>query len=92
MLLAGTAETLRCTGRGIPTPSLSWHRNGVEVRNQTLSNIFVVESARSDSYTAESLLVIEVATPSHEGNFTCRATNAFGEGFATSFLRVLTGD
>ena len=73
-------------------PSLAWLRNGVEVLNGTLSDTSVVERAWSDSYTAESLLVIGVADPSHEGNFTCRATNAFGEGFATSLLRVLTGN
>lgn len=89
---AGSTQTLSCTGRAVPTPTLTWLRNGVEVRNGSLANVFIVERVMATSFTTESVLVVEIAAPSHQGNFTCTATNDYGEDLATSFLSVLTGD
>ncbi len=74
--------------RGIPAPTIMWHRNGMEIQNGNLYNISTVENG----FTVESVLVIESVSSSHEGNYSCTAANEFDNGTSYSFLSVLTGN
>ena len=87
---AGMMETLTCVGRGIPIPTLTWLRNGMEIQNETLPNVFIVDRTIS-SFTIESTLTLEVVEPILDGNYTCRAGNAYGGVANTSILTILTG-
>ncbi len=90
VLHAGSPGVLECTARGIPEPNVTWYRDGIEIQNGTLENVFLVETTLS-SFTVQSVLNIEIAASILGGNLTCRASNEHGEAVTESSLTVLTG-
>ena len=93
-LHAGTSRDLECMADGLPTPNITWIRNEMEIiTNDSFSNVVIIEDILIRPYdvnTALSRLDIQEATPFNEGNYTCMATNAYGEQQLTFNLRILT--
>ena len=90
-VLAGTAGSLVCVANGEPTPSISWFRNGVEIRNAT--SVMIIERTLNESYSGNFLSSLEVFSlePAFSGNFSCQAINPFGGQNADFQLLVDSG-
>lgn len=80
LAMLGTDITLSATIKGVPTPVVSWKKNGGDVPSHltvlvtaTSSKVFIPKSVRADS-----------------GNYTITAENAAGSKSATVAVLVLS--
>ena len=69
-----TSVVLTCESHAVPTPNITWMRNGVVLTNTWTINI-VTNTSRHDTV---STLTVSVFTATEEGNYTCRASNTIG--------------
>ena len=76
---------------GVPRPSLSWFRNGIEIQNETYSSITIAESALNETYV-QSILDVCPFESSLAGTFTCQALNFYGNTTITFELLVNKGE
>lgn len=79
-------ETARLTVRisGFPKPTVQWSHNGKVIKSS--STYQVVEE--KDEYT----LVVTKVTSKYEGEYSCTATNRFGQTTCTTYLEVKKSD
>ena len=73
-----TTITIRCPVRGVPTPSVSWKKNGVKV----------VEGEKI-SIGAESTLIIKEADQKDSAKYTCSVLNSFGKDDISSTVSII---
>lgn len=79
-------ETAKFTVRvcGVPKPVVQWSHNGKVI---TSSSVYKLIEEKED-YT----LVITEVTSEYEGEYSCTATNRFGQTTCTTYLEVKTVD
>lgn len=79
-------ETAKFTVRvcGVPKPVVQWSHNGKVI---TSSSVYKLIEGKED-YT----LVITEVTSEYEGEYSCTATNRFGQTTCTTYLEVKTVD
>ncbi|XP_042144924.1 twitchin [Ixodes scapularis] len=82
---SGYRVKLHCTVVGDPTPQVTWLKNGVKV---SLENRQI--SINHQDYGLCSLEIFNLKT-ADTGEYTCTATNAYGEATTSAYLRV-TGE
>uniref|UniRef100_A0A8D3DPX9 Ig-like domain-containing protein n=1 Tax=Scophthalmus maximus TaxID=52904 RepID=A0A8D3DPX9_SCOMX len=81
-----TGETARFTIKvsGFPKPTVQWSHNGKEIKS---SSIYQLIEERE-----EYMLVITKVTSEYEGEYSCTATNRFGQTTCTTYLEVKKPD
>ena len=90
-VFAGTAGSLVCVGNGEPTPSISWFRNGMEIRNGSFpSSVTIFEQILNET-DVQSILEVCTFDASFGGNFSCQALNNFGNETVMFQLLVSSG-
>ena len=72
-----TTITIKCPVSGVPTPSVSWLKDGVEI----IGEYFFV--------TENSSLVIEEAEADDNGRYTCSIGSAFGKEELTTKVTII---
>ena len=73
-----TRALLLCETQGLPTPTVKWFRDGMDVVTSTLPRYRMLRSGS---------LEISAVRPSDSGNFTCLALNDAGIDEKTVILR-----
>lgn len=81
-----TGETARFTARicGFPKPMVQWSHNGKVIKS---SSVYKLKEEKEE-YT----LVITKVTSEYEGEYSCTATNRFGQTTCTTYLEVKKSD
>lgn len=80
----GDSANFTCTATGIPTPNITWYRNGKQVSGRSYEIISVT------AYSSQ--LTIKNVVHADHGYFECRATSLRMEpANARSFLGVIKG-
>ena len=74
---SNTTITIRCPVSGVPTPSVTWTKRGVEI---TPEDEFTITDAKS--------LVIKGAGVEDSAVYTCSVQNNFGRDGITSTVRI----
>ena len=75
---SNTAITIRCPVSGVPTPDVTWQKNGVQI---TVGDKL--------SITDDNRLVINDAEIRHSAKYSCIAQNEFGKDEVSSTARIL---
>ena len=75
---SNTTITIRCPVSGVPTPSVIWQKDGVEIGEGDKLAIL-------DDHT----LVIKEADLEDDANYTCTIQNAFGKDEVSSIVRII---
>ena len=78
----GDTVVLRSKVVGVPTPSITWYRESIEI---TPSTDF---QTGFDTSTGVCTLLIPEVFPEDAGEYACRAVNPFGESITTANLLV----
>ena len=82
--IVGTGITFECEATGIPSPSISWYRNGTELNNITDPRVILhnpsapTHMMNNDGgviYSVNRTLTLEMIEDSDSGRYECRATN-----------------
>ena len=73
---SNTNITIRCPVSGVPTPSVTWMKNAVDI------------VANEKLFVDGSTLVIEGANYQDSGKYTCRVRNHFGKIDMSSFVNI----
>ena len=73
-VIEGEKAEFRCKASGIPTPSITWERQGFDLPKGAL--------------VRNGLLTIPSAGPEDAGTYTCKAVNGEGEDSANVLLEV----
>lgn len=81
-----TGETARFTVRicGFPKPTVQWSHNGKVIKSSSVYKLI----EEKEEYT----LVITKVTSEYEGEYSCTATNRFGQTTCTTYLEVKKSD
>ena len=80
----GDSANFTCTATGIPTPNITWYRNGTQVSGSGYEIILVTANS-------SQLTIINVTHADH-GYYECRAaSNRMEPANARSFLGVIKG-
>ena len=74
---SNTTITIRCPVSGVPTPSVTWTKDGVKVGP---SDYFTM--------TKETSLVIKRASVKHSAKYTCSVKSKFGMESISSFVKI----
>ena len=72
-----TTITIRCPVSGVPTPSVTWEKDGQEIIPED-----------EHSLTADNSLVLKGAE-AESGKYTCRVENKFGKDDISSIVQIL---
>ena len=75
---SNTTITIRCPVSGVPTPSVTWQKDGVQI---TEGDKF--------SMTDDNSLVINDAEIEHSAKYSCIVQNEFGKDEAFSTARII---
>ena len=75
---SNTTITIRCPVSGIPTPAVTWEKEGVQVGEGTRINI-----------DDDNTLVIREAEPKDSAKYTCIVENSFGKDDASSTVQII---
>ena len=75
---SNTTITIRCPVSGVPTPSVTWQKDGEQI---TEGDTF--------SITDDSSLVINSAEIEHSAKYSCSAQNEFGKDEASSTAIII---
>ena len=75
---SNTTITIRCPVSGVPTPSATWQKDGVEIRE-------------GDKLTVldDNTLVIKEADLEDDAKYTCTIQNEFGKDEVSSIVRII---
>lgn len=68
---------------GFPRPKITWFHNGTIIKSTTDIKIVI------DYERGESMLIIVEIFPEDEGEYTCSASNEYGETITTCKLTVI---
>ncbi|XP_063245186.1 hemicentin-1-like [Bacillus rossius redtenbacheri] len=79
-LKEGEDYALPCSAEGIPTPSVTWRKDDIDVTSNQFENLTVLE---------DSTLIITSASPSTTGLYTCVAENIDGEDTKHFIVEVM---
>ena len=80
----GDSATFTCSGSGIPTPNITWYRNGKQVSGSRYEIISITANS--------SQLTIKNVSYTDRGYYDCKATsNRMEPANARSFLGVIKG-
>ena len=74
---SNTNITIRCPVSGVPTPSVTWTKDGVEVVGEDEVSI-----------TNENALVIQEAQSEDSATYTCKVESEFGKESLSSIVRI----
>ncbi|KAL5487215.1 hypothetical protein EMCRGX_G019791 [Ephydatia muelleri] len=88
-VIQSNSISLTCGASGVPTPNITWWRtwsNGSSTQVSDGQNVSIITSSIARNTTRN--LTIQLAQPSHAGNYTCTATNVVGSVSATANLFV----
>uniref|UniRef100_A0A8C6LA60 Ig-like domain-containing protein n=1 Tax=Nothobranchius furzeri TaxID=105023 RepID=A0A8C6LA60_NOTFU len=80
----GTPVILQCLFSGKPNPTASWYRDGDPITDSRC----IIQEKSKEEYT----LVITKVTSEYKGEYSCTATNRFGQTTCTTYLEVKTPD
>ena len=75
---SNTTITIRCPVSGVPTPSVMWTKDGVQVRK-----------GKSISIADDKSLVIKEAKIEDSARYTCSVESNFGENQSSSIVRII---
>lgn len=75
---SNTTITIRCPVSGVPTPAVTWEKDGLTVTSG--EKIVIVN---------ENLLIIREAKGRFGGKYICNVKNGFGEKSLSSIIRIL---
>ena len=75
---SNTTITIRCPVSGVPTPAVTWDKDGLSLTSG--EKIVIVN---------KSQLVIRAAKGEDGGKYTCSVKNKFGKQSLSSTLRIL---
>ena len=73
-----TTITIGCPTSGVPTPAVTWLKDGVQI---TEGDMF--------SITVDNSLVIKGAEANESGNYSCSVKSAFGKDDSSSIVRMI---
>ena len=76
---SNTTITIRCPVSGVPTPSVTWHKDGVQM----------FEEDRVTFIADNNSLVIELATVVDSAKYTCRVQSVFGMDEVSSQVNLI---
>ena len=77
--LAGNTLLLSCVGYGLPSPELTWSKDGAPLMNGSRTNIYVTEIEVDGVPFVQSLLEIcNLDAVNDTGTYNCTATNDNG--------------
>ena len=80
----GDSATFTCTASGIPTPNITWYKNGNRVSGSHYEIIYITANS--------SQLTIKNISNADHGYYDCEATtNRMEPAVARSFLGVIWG-
>ena len=74
-----TTITIRCPVSGVPTPSVTWHKDGVQI----------FEQDRIKFIADNNSLAIEVAMLVDSAKYTCRVQSVFGMDEVSSQVTII---
>ena len=82
--------TFQCTATGVPTPSITWYRNGTILLPSKDSHItiFIKQLFSSGLYQVIQSLTINTTTDHDSGNYSCMGNNTVSSDTATFELIV----
>ena len=75
---SNTTITIRCPVSGVPTPAVTWQKDGVRV----------IEGDRF-SITNDDTLVIKASEVEDSAKYTCNAQSEFGKDVASSIVQII---
>ena len=76
---SNTTITIRCPVSGVPTPPVTWHKDGIQI----------FEQEKITFITDNNSLIIEVAMVVDSANYTCRVQNVFGMDEVSSQVTII---
>lgn len=75
---SNTTITIRCPTSGVPTPAVTWLKDGVQI----------TEGDRF-SITVDNSLVIKGSEAKESANYSCSVKNAFGKDDSSSIVKMI---
>jgi len=75
---SNTTITIRCPVSGVPTPSVTWEKDGVQVTEGETINI-----------ADDNTLIIKEAEIEDGGKYTCSVDNNFGKKHLSSIVKII---
>ena len=75
---SNTTITIRCPVSGVPTPAVTWQKDGVNIIEGDTFSILVDNS-----------LVIKEAEVEHSASYTCSAQSEFGNDEVSSAVKII---
>ena len=91
--LAGSEGSLTCVANAEPPPDITWFRNGVELTNASFPSVTIYETTLNSTLDGNFFSVLEVCPfeDTFSGNFSCQASNFYGNATAPFQIQVLSG-
>ncbi len=89
LVSAGSSGSLSCAADAVPSPTISWFRNGVEIQNESFASVTIIE--RDLGGQLLSILEVCLFESSLSGNFSCQALNIYGNQTVEFQLQVASG-
>ena len=75
---SNTTITITCPVSGVPTPSVTWKKDGVQLVEEERINI-----------ADDNTLVIKEAKLKDSAKYTCSVQNSFGKDYISSSVRII---
>ena len=79
---------IECIFDGIPTPSVMWLKDGVELNEVDYDKLRIVTVPSRNASQVE----VTMASSSHDGNYTCVASNDAGNTSASVLVKISPGN
>ena len=77
--LAGNTLLLSCVAHGVPSPEVTWSKDGAPLMNDSRTNIYVTEIEQDGVTFVQSFLEIcSLDAANDTGTYNCTATNDNG--------------
>ena len=75
--------TFQCVATGIPAPTITWFRGGVELNSLVMLNAPSISTNAEMVYQVIHTLTLNITEDNDSGTYQCRATNAAMPGIDT---------
>ena len=75
---SNTTITIRCPVSGVPTPTVTWEIDGVEI-----------QEGKKISIADDNSLVLKLAEVRDSAKYTCSVQSAFGKDAISSIVRII---